>query len=97
MNDGESPRRPSNCREVLDCGDGAKGRSPLWEKGKSPNTQHPTSQSGDFADSVTALQDTGALKSAHSRFAVRRAPENAEDARIRSEIFQKVESKAAAK
>jgi uncharacterized delta-60 repeat protein len=56
----------SSVREVLDCGDGACGVAALDLGGNGSDElqslERSQSESGDFADSVTAVQDAGAPK-----------------------------------
>ena len=60
------------CRQVLDCGDGVFGVTALAMAGlniakRAADTTSPP-QSGNFEDSVAALQDADALAAAPFRF-----------------------------
>ena len=60
------------CRQVLDCGDGVFGVTALAVAAlkiakRAADTATPT-QSGDFEDSVAALQDAEAVAAAPFRF-----------------------------
>ena len=56
----------SNARQVLDCGDGVFGVAALGRGGsvgdELQSLERSHRQSGNFADSVNAVQEAGALK-----------------------------------